>query len=968
MVGLIGPEGLEHEVPLRELESLAAKAGGSLKTLAKSIVDRWKDPKPPATAGQLEKKLAPLGAEESAEARRRLNAVTKDAALTERLLPFVGILREDLRGLPTVIPNGALYVTESSLRKNTGTHYTPRFLAEEVVLHALEPLVYEPGPLQTADTGEWRLKSAEQILDLKVADIAMGSAAFLVAACRYLADRLIEAWEAEGRADAMAYRAGRAVDAVTAADAEQDPVVVEARRQIIEHCLYGVDINPMAVEMAKLSLWLVSMDPGRPFTFLDDRLVCGDSLLGVHSMEQIQSVHMKPGQQADILAEQARQLVDQLTKERLAITAIRGVDLPALQKKREQLEEVNRHSRRLRLVGDLIAGAALATCASGRVPWYEEDGGERVRDLFPHAAWIVQEIVADGVEDDSEVVREARATAEQWLAVELPEGALERRPVHWPLVFPEVFSRKIGFDAVVGNPPFLGGTKISGATGVAYRQYLGDHIAGYRADRCDLVGYFARKAAMLINSHGQLGIIATNSLAQGDTREASLDQLVADGSEIRKAIKSEKWPSKSASLKYCAVWISKSEVADASVRQLDGVNVRCITSSLSPASRVSLWAERLRGNGGIAFEGVKVTGMGFVLNESRAQELIAIDSRNREVIYPYLVGEDANNRPDMSPSRWVINFHDWERDRAASYIDVFAIVDREVRPERQRLKADGSYVLRSPLPQRYWQYGDKRPNLTRAISGLSDVLVITKHSKAVMPVRVPTGTVFSHALCVFASGDYALLALLSSALHYWWAVGRASTLGESVRYTATDIFETFVRPDIGALHSLGVRLDASRRKAMSIRDAGLNEVYNLMHTPGCMDADIIELRCIHHEIDVAVISAYGWRDLLDNSSGDGVKMNSPALDYGFHETAVGVRYTIGDLVLFEVLDRLHELNHQAYADEVHLGLHKGMTEKKAREKHPDLPPPSPEAVQKRKEQLAARGGSDFGEGVEDVLF
>lgn len=224
----------------------------------------------------------------------------------------------------------------------------------------------------------------------------MGSAAFLVAACRYLGDRLIEAWESEGRADAMAYRAGRAVDAVTAADAEQDPVVVEARRQIIEHCLYGVDINPMAVEMAKLSLWLVSMDPGRPFTFLDDRLVAGDSLLGVHNMEQIQSVHMKPGQQTDILAEQARQLVDQLTRERLAITAIKGVDLPALQEKRERLEEVNRHSRRLRLVGDLIAGAALATCASGRVPWYEEEGGERVRDLFPRAAWIVQRIMEEG--------------------------------------------------------------------------------------------------------------------------------------------------------------------------------------------------------------------------------------------------------------------------------------------------------------------------------------------------------------------------------------------------------------------------------------------------------------------------------------------------------------------------------------------------------------------------------------------
>ncbi|MGW3625800.1 hypothetical protein [Streptomyces sp. NPDC000880] len=444
MVGLIGPEGLEHEVPLRELESLAAKSGASVKALAKAIHEKWKDPKPPATAGQLEKKLAPLSTEDAAEARRRLNAVTKDVALTERLLPFVGVLRDDLRRLPTVIPNGALYVTESSLRKNTGTHYTPRFLAEEVVLHALEPLVYEPGPLQTADTGEWRLKSSEQILDLKVADIAMGSAAFLVAACRYLGDRLIEAWEGEGRADAMTYRAGRAVDAVTAADAEQDPVVVEARRQIIEHCLYGVDINPMAVEMAKLSLWLVSMDPERPFTFLDDRLVAGDSLLGVTSLEQITDIHLKPQKQHDVLgwAESAGRSVDRLTRERLAITAIKGVDLLALQEKRARLEDVNRHSGRLRLVGDLIVGAALATCASGRVAWYEDASGKRVRDLFPVAQSIAAEIILEGVDDAAEVVRAAREKASEWLQVEVPDGALERRSVHWPLVFPEVHTGK----------------------------------------------------------------------------------------------------------------------------------------------------------------------------------------------------------------------------------------------------------------------------------------------------------------------------------------------------------------------------------------------------------------------------------------------------------------------------------------------------------------------------------------------
>ncbi|MFF9754628.1 Eco57I restriction-modification methylase domain-containing protein [Streptomyces sp. NPDC014344] len=968
MVGLIGPEGLEHEVPLRELESLAAKAGGSPKTLAKSIHEKWKDPKPPATAGQLEKRLAPLGTEDAAEARRRLNAVTKDAALTERLLPFVGILRDDLRGLPTVIPNGALYVTESSLRKNTGTHYTPRFLAEEVVLHALEPLVYEPGPLQTADTGEWRLKSADQILDLKVADIAMGSAAFLVAACRYLGDRLIEAWENEGRTDAMVYRAGRAVDAVTAADAEQDPVVVEARRQIIEHCLYGVDINPMAVEMAKLSLWLVSMDPERPFTFLDDRLVCGDSLLGVHSMEQLQSVHIKPQGQTDVLAEQTRELVDQLTRERLAITAIKGVDLPALQKKRERLEEVNRHSRRLRLVGDLIAGAALATCASGRVPWYEEEGGERVRDLFPRAALIVQRIMEGGVEDDSEVVREAQVTAEEWLRAELPLEALERRPVHWPLVFPEVFSRQHGFDAIIGNPPFLGGKKITPSQGQAYREYLVEHVAGGLRGNADLVAYFELHAHQLLCDGGQSGLIATNSLAQGESREVSLDPLSRAGVEIRRAVKSAPWPSSSAMLEYCAVWTSKARVEATAERVLGGVVApKGISTSLNLNTRQSSWVEGLQRSSSMAFQGVIVLGLGFTLPPEEAQSWISMDQAYAEVLFPYLNGQDVSSHPKHKAERWIINFGERREGQAAEYPLALERVQELVRPER--ITKDSEKYPR--MVHEWWKFWNARPGLNAAISELDRCIVVTRVSKVVMPVMVDTGQVFSEQLVVFASDDPALLALLASAPHYWWAIDRSSTLETRIRYTPTDVFETFVCcPLTARLRAAGARLDAHRSHLMASHNIGLTDAYNLVHSPGCQDADIVELRRIHEEIDRATVEAYGWHDLVDAgaiSPADPTHESYP-LDHGFHETDQGTRYTIGLLARTEIIDRLRQLNHQAYADEVHLGLHKGVTEKKAREKHPDLPPPSPDAVRKRKEQLAARGGSDFGEGTEGALF
>ncbi|MET7839209.1 type IIL restriction-modification enzyme MmeI [Streptomyces sp. NPDC005356] len=962
MVGLIGPEGLEHEVPLRELESLAAKSGASVKALAKAVHEKWKDPKPPATVGQLEKKLAPLPTEDAVEARRRLNAVTKDPALAERLLPFVGILRDDLRGLSTVIPNGALYVTESSLRKNTGTHYTPRFLAEEVVLHALEPLVYEPGPLQTADTGEWRLKSPEQILELKVADIAMGSAAFLVAACRYLADRLIEAWESEGRADAMAYRAGRAVDAVTAADAEQDPVVVEARRQVIEHCLYGVDINPMAVEMAKLSLWLVSMDPGRPFTFLDDRLVAGDSLLGVTKLEQLEAVHLDV-EKGDLIGSAAEidRLVAALADERRAITSIEGKNLESVGEKRWRLAKVREHTDRLRLIGDLVAGAALATCASGRVAWYEEEGGERLRDLFPSAAELARRIApgAEG-ERDPEAVQAAEADARQWLASELPEGNLERVPLHWPLEFPEVFLERGGFDAVVGNPPFLGGQKLTGAMGEAYREYMVDYLAAGRRGSADLVAYFELRVHTLLNGFGQSGLVATNTLAEGDTREVGLDQIVSGGAEIRRAIKSEPWPSASAVLEYCAVWTSKSGAGAEAERVLGGAVVPGgISTGLNPATRVTSWAERLESNAGMSFQGAIVLGLGFTLKESEARSWIAADEAYADVLSPYLVGRDVNSSPSHSTDRWVINFHDWPEGRTKRYAVAYERVLHDVKPQRD---ANNRKVYRDY----WWQYAEKRPAMVRALQPLKRCIVMAQVSKTAMPIMLPTGVVFDQQLIVFGSDEYSLLALLSSALHYGWALERGSTKRTDLTYTPSNVFETLVLPPLtAALYAIGTHLDTHRRDLMLRRNIGLTATYNLVHDVTCQDPDIVELRRIHTEIDRTTIEAYGWHDLLDDTGATppaDLTHQTVPLDHSFHDTDQGPRYTIGLLARTEIIDRLRQLNHQAYADEVFLGLHKKPV------KHPDMPRPSAEAIRKRDEQLASRGGSDFGDGAEDALF
>lgn len=880
VVGLIGKAGREEEVTLASLEALG------YEDLPDKLVDKYKD-SGIGSARALTAKLTQPSGEDEAQARSRLYAVAKDVALVERLLPYYGIIRKDLRGDPVVILPGQLYVTESALRASTGTHYTPRFLAEQVAEGALEPLVYNPGPLQTADRSAWKLKSPDEILSLRIADIAMGSGAFLVAACRYLAGKLIEAWSHKGNVDALRVMSASPVESGLDLDVAADPLVVKARRAVIEHCLYGIDINEMAVEMAKLSLWLVSMDPGRPFTFLDDKLAIGDSLLGITSIEQLEWMHVNPAEGRklhedtllDFMSGVRSVLADVGEQRRLLIDIPDDID--GIVKKREILADVRAKTKDLSLYADLIAGAALVT-----------------------RRWLGAAKVAHDAAVDGAVV-EAETKAKQWLATDQPDGTFNRKPLHWPLVFPEVFDpARPGFDAIIGNPPFLGGQKLTGSLGTAYREYLVEHIGRGVRGSADLIAYFVLRAHDLANSGGQTGLIATNTLAQGDTREVGLDQVVASGTEIRDAVKSKPWPSKNAVLEYAAVWTSRRAISPLAQRFADGVAVSRIAPSLDPASRVAGNPERLAVNGDISFQGSTVLGMGFMLDPKRAAELIQQNHHNCEVLFPYLNGQDLNSRPDHSAKRWVINFHDWTEARAKEYPECYAQVARLVRPEREKNKDKSRREI-------WWRFTRLSPELYKATARFSRVIVIARVSKSAMPVMVPTGQVFSVDLNVFTSDDAGLLAALSSSPHYWWAISHASTLKGDLRYTLSDVFGTFPLPGITSdMREHGDRLDTFRREFMLARNAGLTATYNLVHDPKCMDTDIEKLRDIHRTIDVAVVRAYGWTDLLDLG-----------LDHGFHETRQGTRYTIGPAVRQELLDRLLELNHDRYAAEEKAGLH-----------------------------------------------
>jgi hypothetical protein len=525
-----------------------------------------------------------------------------------------------------------------------------------------------------------------------------------------------------------------------------------------------------------------------------------------------------------------------------------------------------------------------------------------------------------------------------------------------------VFERG-GFDVIVGNPPFLGGPKITPSLGSCYREFLVDFVSdGTSARNNDLVAFFLLKIHQLLRSSGQAGLITTNSVAQGDTREVGLDQLVAKGVAIRRAVKSRPWPSKSASLEFSALWTASTAPAPTAVCVLDGVVApQGISSSLTLNSRISDRLHRLAMHRQRASLGSCLMGSGFIVSQADAQAWIEADERNKEVLFPYLNGQDVNTSPTHTGERWVINFGEITEGQARSYDLPFRRVRSEVWPER-KLKDPVKYPR---MVHEWWKYWSARPDLYEALPGLERCIVITRVSKVVMPVMVSTGKVFSDATVVFVSDDFADLALLSSSLHYWWAIDRASTMKGDLRYAPTDVFETLYWPAVTqGLRDAGARLHEFRCELMLRRGVGLTGVYNLFHDRECNDEDIVELRHLHERVDMTAIAAYGWRDLLDPTGATppvDATHETFRLDHGFRETDQGIRYTIGLAVRTEIIDRLRQLNHEAYADEVRLGYHAKGASKFGTSS-------SAKGVKKRKEQLAARGGSDFGEGAEGALF
>ncbi len=814
------------------------------------------------------------------------------------LLPVI-----DKEATPDFVPGGAMVFQPNEERRRTGSHYTPRELSEPIVTHTLEPILDRLRKVQDGPP------TPEQILDLKVCDPAMGSGAFLVAACRLLANELVKAWHAH--------------DAVPSVPPDENEVIL-ARRLVAQKCLYGVDRNPNATDLAKMSLWLATLAKDHPLTFLDHALRHGDSLVGLTS-QQIRAFHWKksnPQFQAGFATEQAVRLQEKF-KGRRRCTREMGDATPEEDLERRRLwDEAESVLDHLRVYGDLASAAFFKKQTLSEREEILREFAEDVRhgNEDRHRTWLIQ-----------------------WRRAELPLA-----PFHWEMEFPEVFDQENpGFDAIVGNPPFAGKNTMAASNVPHYLSWLKE-LHEQSHGNADLVAHFFRRAYGILRDGGTFGLIATNTICQGDTRATGLRWICENGGIVFRANRRRIWPGL-ATVIVSVVHVMKPHKSFPFTGKilLDDRSVDIISAFLFPKSGNNDPA-RLSANAGQSFIGSYVLNMGFTFSDSDRggettsiadmRQLIAQNPDNKKIIFPFMGGKDLNSSPTHTHDRYIINFSDYPLDRkrmesswrgasakqrqqwfregtvpldypnavARDWPELIDIVERKVKPLRERLSDS---VVDRGRKKKWWQYGAAASGLYRAIHGMSRVLVICYTSKNFAFAFLPVNVVYDQTLIVFPVDSHAMFCVLQSLSHETWVRNFGSTLGDGIRYSPSDCFETFPLPcewqESSDLKAAGKACHDYRADLMIRNNEGLTKTYNRFHNPHDRSEEIEKLRQLHMDMDRAVADSYGWTDIPTD--------RKFLLDHDIDEEEWGdkkkpYRYRWPDEVQVEVLARLLELN------------------------------------------------------------
>lgn len=524
-----------------------------------------------------------------------------------------------------------------------------------------------------------------------------------------------------------------------------------------------------------------------------------------------------------------------------------------------------------------------------------------------------------------------------------------------------------GFDCILGNPPFLGGLKISLNNSYNFLTWLHYNYPSAKGT-CDLVAYFFRRSFSIISKNGFASLISTNTISQGDTRTGSLEVITKEG-VINHAVKSMKWPGLAA-VEVALVTVTKRKWLN--LLTLNNKTVSSISSYLDESEPSNVPYE-LTTNRGLSYIGSFILGDGFILSATEAKILIKQNIENGKAIFPVLNGDEINSSFKIIKERYAINFFDFSYEYVKSNFPLLLkIIEENVKPDREKITWSKS------AREKWWLYERPRVELYKAAIKLDSVFVTALTGKYLCFTKVKPEFTFTHAVGVIVDTSFASFNLLQSSFHEIWAWKFCSSMGISLRYAPSDGFQNFPFPlnwkseKKRKSEQLGEEYYLRRSSLMVKTQLGLTKTYNAFHakeitanlsasadltgldkksiekqygkevwnlwnhlqkTPGTCTfeeavAGIVRLRELHVEMDQAVLEAYGWAfdtstPLSDLSAqAPGIKLKHDFYEVDYLPENDRVRYTIHPDARKEILKRLLELNHKIHEEEIKQGLHR----------------------------------------------
>jgi type II restriction/modification system DNA methylase subunit YeeA len=415
-----------------------------------------------------------------------------------------------------------------------------------------------------------------------------------------------------------------------------------------------------------------------------------------------------------------------------------------------------------------------------------------------------------------------------------------------------LFNDWVKANAIIGNPPFLGGKKLRQELGDNYTEKVYQQFPEVKG-QTDFCVFWFRKAHNNLDAQGRAGLVGTNSISQNVSRNASLDYIVSQNGFIYEAVSTQVW-SGEANVHVSIVNWSKEKPAQ---YFLDNIQVSRISTSLTNQVSVEN-AKRLNVNQNISFQSCELSGKGFIISEEEAQEWIKKDSKNKKVLKPMLDGKSLINL--FHKKEWVIDFNDLSLEDASEYKLPFERVKKKVKPERDENKEQ----LRR---ENWWKHGRSRSAMRKALIGLSCYFAIPKIIKYILFQPVDISILPCEANMVIASQDFYILGILTSKIHRIWVKAKSSTLKGDTRYTNTTCFETFPFPQtatkkiVEKIRETMIKLHEYRTEQMEKKQWGITQLYNNFFTESSS-----QLYKLHQQLDKLAMEAYGFNpddDLLE---------------------------------------------------------------------------------------------------------